>query len=306
MKIIRWLLSHFFLILLIVIVIYGYMFWGNLLGKETPAGKAVAYLSHEFVAVESFVNAVKEQQAKLADKHPKVGKNPVLVKADQPAESGSGGAVINRNIDQNPVSISYSHNQLQMRQNSAGELEVNKVERERNIPQINVVDKAAASNAESSLVDRKNSSQVNNVVRDTGREAKKSLDNFVSPDIKKQLDNVDEHGRILDAAQPGANVRSIWIAARKSYYQRNYVLSEKSYQQVIDNSEDNYDAYGELGNVYFNQGKGKQAAAAYYEAAAILVRRGQMPRARSLVGLLRHLDEPKATQLQQLIDSASS
>ena len=66
MKIIRWLLSHSFLILLIVVVIYGYMFWGNLFGKETPAGKAIAYLSSEFVEVEEFVNAVKAKQAQLS------------------------------------------------------------------------------------------------------------------------------------------------------------------------------------------------------------------------------------------------
>ena len=66
MKIIRWLLSHTFLILLIVAVIYGYMFWGNLAGEDTPAGKAIAYLSDEFVEVESFVDAVKSKQAELA------------------------------------------------------------------------------------------------------------------------------------------------------------------------------------------------------------------------------------------------
>ena len=69
MKIIRWLLSHSLFILLIVAVIYAYMFWGNLLGKDTPAGKAVAYLSNEFVEVEEFVNAVKAKQAQLSEEH---------------------------------------------------------------------------------------------------------------------------------------------------------------------------------------------------------------------------------------------
>jgi hypothetical protein len=65
MKIIRWLLSHTFLILLIVGVIYGYIYWGNLLGKETPVGKTVAYLSGEFVEVKDFVDAIKAKQARL-------------------------------------------------------------------------------------------------------------------------------------------------------------------------------------------------------------------------------------------------
>ena len=61
MKIIRWLLSHTFLILLIITVIYGYMFWGNLAGEDTPAGKAIAYLSSEFVEVEEFIADVPSQ-----------------------------------------------------------------------------------------------------------------------------------------------------------------------------------------------------------------------------------------------------
>ncbi|MFV9615936.1 MAG: hypothetical protein ACNYZG_08270, partial [Gammaproteobacteria bacterium] len=64
MKIIRWLLSHTVLILLIVAVIYGYMFWGNLAGEDTPAGKALAYLSNEFEEIDEFVAAIKAKQEK--------------------------------------------------------------------------------------------------------------------------------------------------------------------------------------------------------------------------------------------------
>jgi len=132
-------------------------------------------------------------------------------------------------------------------------------------------------------------------------------DTFVSADVSTQLDNVDEHGRLVQGelkqdSQPGGAIRVNWIAARKSFYQRKYDLSEQSYQKVIDSTEDNVDAYGELGNVYFNQGKKEQAASAYFEAATILVRNGQVNRAQSLMGLLRHLDKSKASELQKLID----
>ncbi|MFV2003783.1 MAG: tetratricopeptide repeat protein, partial [Gammaproteobacteria bacterium] len=129
---------------------------------------------------------------------------------------------------------------------------------------------------------------------------------FVSSEIEKQLENVDEQGRVIDEPQNGDAVKADWITARKSFYQRNYELSEQSYQKVIDNTENNFDAYGELGNVYFNQGKNQQAASAYFEAAAILVRTGQVDRARSLMGLLHHLDKSKASELQQLIDTVQS
>jgi tetratricopeptide (TPR) repeat protein len=110
---------------------------------------------------------------------------------------------------------------------------------------------------------------------------------------------------VIDASQASASVKESWVTARKSFYQRNYEKSEQSYQNVIDSTEDNFDAYGELGNVYFNQGKNKQAASAYFEAAAILVRKGQVNRAKSLMGLLRHLDKSKADELQGLIDSVT-
>ena len=75
---------------------------------------------------------------------------------------------------------------------------------------------------------------------------------------------------------------------------------------MIANTTDNFDAYGELGNVYFNQGKKTEAAASYYEAAAILVKLGQARRADSLMSLLNYLDAEKATQLRELIGSEPS
>ena len=82
MKIIRWLLSHTFLILIIVAVIYGYMFWGNLAGEDTPAGKALTYLSNEFVEVEEFIAAVKAKQAQLTEDKPSAA----VAKSEQRSE----------------------------------------------------------------------------------------------------------------------------------------------------------------------------------------------------------------------------
>ena len=137
-------------------------------------------------------------------------------------------------------------------------------------------------------------------------EAANAQDKFVSTALEKQLDNVDNHGKVIDKSLPGDAVRESWITARKSFYQRKYELSEKSYHDVIDNTTDNFDAYGELGNVYFNQGKKEKAAQAYFEAASILVRMGEARRAQSLMGLLRHLDKNRADDLQKLIESSAS
>lgn len=276
MKIIRWLLSHTFLILLIVAVIYGYMFWGNLAGEDTPAGKAIAYLSGEFVEVERFVDAVKSKQAELAKEKPANEKPTIQASSDQASTEVAAVAepLAPAPAVQPPASISYSHNQMRVKQNSAGV-----IESENNRQQRSAVTTLAPGNTDGK---------------------------FVSAEVERQLSNVDEHGKVIDASQTSEAVKKSWITARKSFYQRDYEKSVQSYQEVIDNTEDNFDAYGELGNVYFNQGKREQAASAYFEAAAILVKKGQGNRAKSLMGLLRHLDKSKADELQALLNPAQS
>ena len=341
MKIIRWLFSHTVLILLIVAVIYAYMFWGNLAGEDTPAGKALAYLSSEFDEVSEFVAAVKAKQeklsqhesadiesfeAELSEAHEPSSRNnlPVMaVSVDtgtqvQPAEAQAveknnftAPAPVDENrnayrsdyrsVESQQVNSSFSHEQTPVKSNASAIIEAAD----------EPVDNVAMTNLQSKNTVSKTQSDTVVVTKDS----------FVSAQIEKQLDNLDKDGRLVDDSlkqdsqhsdnrqgdvKPGGDIRENWIAARKSFYQRKYDLSEKSYQKVIDSTEDNVDAYGELGNVYFNQGKNEQAASAYFEAAAILVRKGQVNRARSLMGLLRHLDKSKAGELQKLIDSTAS
>lgn len=344
MKTIRWFLSHFFLILLVVIVIYGYMFWGNLAGEKTPVGKALAYLSSEFVEVDEFIKAVKAKQAQLSTEQAPVeaemaveaqpDSEPVNIDSDSMSSDDmplddtpeeppvavvsvtevEETVVVTRNITQQPVSISYSHNQMRVKQNSIGQIEsqpdapVQKDESTANIepePQA----EPAAVESEPVVVSREPVAKVDvspETPSQVATAAIKTADHFVSPKIEQQLNNVDKNGKVISPALKTYAIRDSWIIARKSFYQRKYELSEKSYRDVINNTTDNYDAYGELGNVYFNQGKNTEAAAAYFEAASILVRKGQLSRAKSLMGLLRHLDDSKAVDLKKLIDSSAS
>ena len=317
MKIIRWLISHSFLILLIVAVIYGYMFWGNLAGEDTPAGKAIAYLSNEFVEVEEFVNAVKSKQAELS--YDKSSSEQTIAAADaassvdseKQALQSNNDEINNRNVEQRsiqqqsvvqsieqrsiepqPVSMSYSQNQRQVKHDSTAPVESDAEKNYANQPVI------ASNNVALRHDQEKNTTKTN--------KAQSAKDIFVSAEVEKQLNTVNDHGKVVSGSQRSDEVKENWITARKAFYQRKYELSEQNYRKVIDSTEDNVDAYGELGNVYFNQGKREQAASAYFEAAAILVRQGKVNRARSLMGLLRHLDKSKAGELQKLIDSAAS
>ncbi len=371
MKTIRWFLSHFFLILLVVIVIYGYMFWGNLAGEKTPAGKALAYLSSEFVEVDEFIKAVKARQAQLsteqtpAEAEAVAEAQPDEVQPDsEPANIVADSVpsddmaldetpepppatvisvteveetvVVARNIEQQPVSISYSHNQMRVKQNSIGQIESQvetpaqedqssasiepeiQAEADAVEPEPVAVRHEAVANVELSP-ETASQDETETTAADVAASeiaaaetaapetaVTETTDHFVSPKIEQQLNNVDKNGKVINPALKTYAIRDSWVIARKSFYQRKYELSEKSYRDVINNTTDNYDAYGELGNVYFNQGKNTEAAAAYFEAASILVRKRQLGRAKSLMGLLRHLDESKAVDLKKLIDSSAS
>jgi tetratricopeptide (TPR) repeat protein len=254
------------------------MFWGNLLGKETPAGKAIAYLSSEFVEVADFVDAVKAKQAQLNGESmsPQVApKTLAIMESEIAAED---------NVQYQPIETDEKILKESPQENS----------------DLAVTAKLTESQGSGTLNQPQSTASVaemkDSVIQET----------FVSPEIERQLENVDDQGKVVDESSSRDEVTASWILARKSFYQRNYQLSEQSYQNVIDRTEDNFDAYGELGNVYFNQGKKQQAATAYFEAGAILVRKGQINRARSLVGLLNLLNKDKAIELQKLITTVSS
>ena len=269
------------------------MFWGNLAGEDTPAGKAIAYLSDEFVEVDEFIVAIKEKHTQLtADRS-----SATVDKSEQSTKAGK--------THKQSLAIDDSHVQPVTAKNTATAL-------------ISETKKPQRSTAVLAAVDTKKNKgippayqQSNAVLHKTETAIALVRDNkvaekFVPAEVARQLDNVDKQGRVLSASQKNNAIRALWITARKSFYQRNYELSEQSYRQVIEKTNDNVDAYGELGNVYFNQGKNKQAAAAYFEAAAIFVHHGQANRAKSLMGLLRQLDNAKADELTQLINSSLS
>jgi tetratricopeptide (TPR) repeat protein len=329
MKIIRWLLSHSLFILLIVAVIYVYMFWGNLLGKDTPAGKAVAYLSDEFVEVKEFVNAIKAKQAQLSnDKSQGQQSSGAVADASAGADTteaiqATESIVTENQAEESSADVANMPAEQTVSEQAAIAVPVTAAEQQPVITgdeQDNMaVPQSAASadsneatapmndahayNQQTAAVNNPPSVPANAFATASNTAAERS---FVPAEVERQLNNVDEYGDVIDPSQPTGAIRELWITARKSYYQRNYELSEKSYQQVIENTKNNYDAYGELGNVYFNQGKSKEAASAYFEAAAILIKKGRVNQARSLMGLMRHLDKSKASELQQLIDAARS
>ncbi|NOQ69467.1 MAG: hypothetical protein GQ573_05120, partial [Gammaproteobacteria bacterium] len=294
MKIIRWLLSHSLFILLIVAVIYAYMFWGNLLGKDTPAGKAVAYLSNEFVEVEEFVNAIKAKQAQLSeekssdqdssrsemaetantsdsDKAPQqivsiepksiepepiepesIATEKVVVEAEtevaskpvasqpvieqphiesikpesiEPESIAAEEVVVEHKTEvasapvdeQQPVIISQSQKEVPQNEKPSKQNTVATIDSKDEHKQVN--EAALADSRQSTTVDKTQPASDNADVAVSAPAAmamtqKGTEGAFVSAEVAKQLDNVDDHGEVIDASQPSGAVRENWITAR--------------------------------------------------------------------------------------------
>lgn len=108
-------------------------------------------------------------------------------------------------------------------------------------------------------------------------------DKLIEDDTSVQTDDVDS---LLDRA-------------RKSFWKGNKDLSEKLYLNLVEIEQQNPDAFGELGNVYFSQGKWKQAGEAYYQAALRLIDMNQTQQLTYLLRIIEGLDQESAMKLRQ-------
>ena len=95
-------------------------------------------------------------------------------------------------------------------------------------------------------------------------------------------------------------------SAREAFWLHNYDDAEKNYRALTELEPQNPDGYGELGNMYFSQGRWEDAAAAYYEAGIRLVGEGRLDSARELVNVIRGLNGKQADELDKLITSAET
>ena len=75
---------------------------------------------------------------------------------------------------------------------------------------------------------------------------------------------------------------------------------------MIDLDPSNPDGFGELGNMYFSQGKWELASATYFEAGKRLADEGLLEQARQLVDVLKGLQGPQAKTLEKYIADKST
>ncbi len=372
------------------------MFWGNLTGKETPAGNAVAYLSNKFDGVGEFVEGVKNKQARLAGEPSALAQTLDNKQLDQPfgqpfsqqqaqvpseplsgesleeqAVAATDSAASNAEImtaassqegeaenDQSLNQPSANSNQQESTDNvgvndsseniasdSVDKMDKDDVEADAQTVKLKseedasvnsalvVAEQTATQAAESQT--KLHQGELKQVVSQQAVEQQpvsisyshnnmqvqqnsdgevevhpqaQSLTASVAENTAKENRSDEDVSGEKSSPQVKAemSIPEVWVTARTSFYQKNYSLSEQSYQSLIAATKDNFDAYGELGNVYYNQGKKAEAAEAYLHAATILLFKGDIQRAQSLLPILQQLDASKASQLQQLMDSFPS
>lgn len=99
--------------------------------------------------------------------------------------------------------------------------------------------------------------------------------------------------------EPDNDVRQILTKARKMFWNGNAQGSEKLYLDLMAISNDDPDVYGELGNVYYAQGKWKLAGEAYYEAAVRLLDLNKTSQVGFLLRIIQGLDTVSADKLRQ-------
>lgn len=87
--------------------------------------------------------------------------------------------------------------------------------------------------------------------------------------------------------------------ARQSFWNGNTEQAEKFYLDLSKYEDADPDIYGELGNVYYAQGKWKQAGEAYYEAALRLLELKNKEQASYLLRVIQGLDKDSANKLRQ-------
>jgi tetratricopeptide (TPR) repeat protein len=88
-----------------------------------------------------------------------------------------------------------------------------------------------------------------------------------------------------------------WTAAREAFA-KGKPEAVTAYIDLAKRYPDVPELTGELGNIYFQQGKMAEAATQYYETAQRLIRRGEPGPAACLIDVMRYLDAEKAKALE--------
>jgi len=94
------------------------------------------------------------------------------------------------------------------------------------------------------------------------------------------------------------SAKELLFKARLAYWNGDLKTAESAYIQLTEVVDNDPNAYGELGNLYYMQAKWKLASDAYYHAALKLKNNDNLYQAQHLLRIIRGLDSETADKLQ--------
>lgn len=129
-------------------------------------------------------------------------------------------------------------------------------------------------------------------VTDGGKEA-----GIPSVTDESAVAKTDSSAESASTATVGMAAEQLWQEARLAAWQGNSALAIRYYQLLLAQQPDNFDAYGEMGNVMLSSGDREGAADAYYQAAVMLNTTPNRMMAWHLLHVLAWLAPEKADKL---------
>ena len=183
------------------------------------------------------------------------------------------------------------------------------VESEKSIADVDLLTKLADTvNVLNSKVDKLFETEIASI-SDISKQSEKQ-DASLSVDVTESLseklvvENIENKnkGNKINAHLT-ADVKQMFYMARQTYWMGNALGAEKLYLKLAAVEDGNPDIYGELGNVYYAQGKWGEAGKAYYEAAIRLLDLKRVNQVNHLLRVIEGLDSDSAEKLKQKISS---
>ncbi|MCK5721724.1 MAG: hypothetical protein KAI84_04250 [Gammaproteobacteria bacterium] len=148
---------------------------------------------------------------------------------------------------------------------------------------------------ETAVVIAKNDDSVKELIIEEPVAAKKVVEERVNENNK-----IEELPVVVKDSDTSSE-RDLLINARNAFNQGAVIKSEKFYLELTQLDNDNPDIFGELGNVYYSQGKWDEAGQAYYEAAVRLISAGNHNQVVYLQRVINGLNTEHAEKLAQLM-----
>lgn len=111
----------------------------------------------------------------------------------------------------------------------------------------------------------------------------------------RPLDPAEE--TFTSGASVDSNIGEKWEKARRAYWNGAHDEAIAIYKELAREYPREPDFFGELGNIYHELGEKELAAQAYYQAALILVEKGENERAERLLGVIEGLSQRLGQEL---------